>query len=618
MKKQASSIKFTWLKRNILFTFLLVTLVSLKGFSQLPTVAAGYNIRVHATGGILAGQNLYGITADRTNGNVYVAASTQPPQWYISNFNLYKILPSGTVSLIGNYNISQPEIIQLTCGPDGKIYMLDANTVKIMTIDPGTGLSAVYGNAPNSGRHDLNFDPNGNLIIGFESMFSFYKIQAGTNALYLGNVTASVPNGNHGDAFGIQPNGNYIVYVDCGGQNNYSINTTGHANGANYTSLAWTGTSNLLTNPFYGSACGYSNGCIDPVTGDVYSNISNFGNGNSRIVFTSAIGGASSLFVTNAGDGLVPGLGITDMVFGKSTVGGCTNSLFFTDRYQNKVYEVYQTCVVPPTVACPSNITTSNDPGVCGANVTYPNATATGNPTPTVTYSNASESFFPVGTTTVTVSASDGIGNTATCAFTVTVTGGADTDNDGIPNVCDPDDDNDGILDEDDCAPLVASAPIVVTAVASNNATGAVAPQAMIFSGPGQNVTFVGQGLGPKLTGGRTNIYSNINTNAYGGLWWTFTPIENPRHSSQGPTGQMVFSNYDPATRIITFTSTANMIWQSVNHTENIATRLRMQLQPYTGTHTGPIATGLPFVTAGSISLGSLSANYPLIDIKAL
>jgi hypothetical protein len=55
---------------------------------------------------------------------------------------------------------------------------------------------------------------------------------------------------------------------------------------------------------------------------------------------------------------------------------------------------------------------------------------------------------------------------------------------------------------------VVPPTPIVVTAVASNNATGPVAPQAMIFSGPGQNVTFVGQGPGPKLTGGRTNIYS--------------------------------------------------------------------------------------------------------------
>jgi hypothetical protein len=163
--------------------------------------------------------------------------------------------------------------------------------------------------------------------------------------------------------------------------------------------------------------------------------------------------------------------------------------------------------------------------------------------------------------------------------------------------------------------------PIVVTAVTSNNGTGPVVPQTMIFSGAGQNVTFVGQGPGAKLTGGRTNIYSNINTNNYGGLWWTFAPIENPRHSSQGSTttGQMVFNNYNPATGIITFTSTANITWSGVNGPENLGTRLRMQLQPYTGSHSGPIGSGwITPVTAGGISLASLPAGYPLIDIKAI
>ena len=161
--------------------------------------------------------------------------------------------------------------------------------------------------------------------------------------------------------------------------------------------------------------------------------------------------------------------------------------------------------------------------------------------------------------------------------------------------------------------------PITVTAVANNNATGPVLPKIMTF-GAGNDVVFVGQGPGAKLTGGRTNIYSAINTSSYGGLWWTFTPIENPRHSSQGSsTGQMVFNNYNAATGIITFTSTANMIWPGVNGTENIATRVRMQLQPYTGSHSGPIGSGwITPVTAGGISLASLAAGYPLIDIKAI
>ncbi|HEY0109984.1 MAG TPA: nidogen-like domain-containing protein, partial [Fibrella sp.] len=62
------------------------------------------------------------------------------------------------------------------------------------------------------------------------------------------------------------------------------------------------------------------------------------------------------------------------------------------------------------------------------------------------------------------------------------------------------------------------------------------------------------------LTGGRTGFYSAINTAPYSGLWFTFNPIKNPWHSSQGgQTGDMVFSNYDANTGIITFVSTGNI-----------------------------------------------------------
>ena len=119
------------------------------------------------------------------------------------------------------------------------------------------------------------------------------------------------------------------------------------------------------------------------------------------------------------------------------------------------VYNEYATGGTQPvTITCPSNITVANDAGQCGANVSYPAATATGTPAPTITYSNASGSFFGVGTTTVTATATNGTGSSATCSFTVTVTGGTDTDSDGNPDVCDTDDDNDGTADGSDCAPL--------------------------------------------------------------------------------------------------------------------------------------------------------------------
>jgi len=75
----------------------------------------------------------------------------------------------------------------------------------------------------------------------------------------------------------------------------------------------------------------------------------------------------------------------------------------------------------PPSITCPANITQSNDPNQCGAVVTYPAVASDNCPGVTVQAVPPSGSFFPVGTTTVTQTATDGVGNTATCFFTVTV-----------------------------------------------------------------------------------------------------------------------------------------------------------------------------------------------------
>jgi len=75
----------------------------------------------------------------------------------------------------------------------------------------------------------------------------------------------------------------------------------------------------------------------------------------------------------------------------------------------------------PPVINCPANITRPNDPGQCGAVVSF-SATATDNcPGVVVSYDHASGSFFPVGTTTVRATATDASGNTSACSFTVTV-----------------------------------------------------------------------------------------------------------------------------------------------------------------------------------------------------
>jgi photosystem II stability/assembly factor-like uncharacterized protein len=71
-------------------------------------------------------------------------------------------------------------------------------------------------------------------------------------------------------------------------------------------------------------------------------------------------------------------------------------------------------------LTCPTNITVPNDPGECGAIVTYPAPTYTGN-CGTVTASQNSGTFFPVGTTTVVVTGTRLDGTTDSCSFTVTV-----------------------------------------------------------------------------------------------------------------------------------------------------------------------------------------------------
>jgi photosystem II stability/assembly factor-like uncharacterized protein len=72
-------------------------------------------------------------------------------------------------------------------------------------------------------------------------------------------------------------------------------------------------------------------------------------------------------------------------------------------------------------LTCPTNITTPNDPGVCGAAVTFATASETGNCGGTITADYTSGSTFPVGTTTVTQTDTKLDGSTATCSFDITV-----------------------------------------------------------------------------------------------------------------------------------------------------------------------------------------------------
>ncbi len=74
----------------------------------------------------------------------------------------------------------------------------------------------------------------------------------------------------------------------------------------------------------------------------------------------------------------------------------------------------------PPLVTCPADIVVSNDPGQCGASVSY-DITATDNCSITSPMGKQRASFYPVGTTIITPLVTDASGNEGTCSFKVIV-----------------------------------------------------------------------------------------------------------------------------------------------------------------------------------------------------
>ncbi|MFN8393529.1 MAG: HYR domain-containing protein [Bacteroidia bacterium] len=78
---------------------------------------------------------------------------------------------------------------------------------------------------------------------------------------------------------------------------------------------------------------------------------------------------------------------------------------------------------IAPVISCPSNVSTNNGSGQCGAVVSYAAPSATDNCTATTSQTSgmSSGATFPGGVTTNTFVATDAFGNTSSCSFTVTV-----------------------------------------------------------------------------------------------------------------------------------------------------------------------------------------------------
>ncbi|MEM7035868.1 MAG: HYR domain-containing protein, partial [Bacteroidota bacterium] len=130
---------------------------------------------------------------------------------------------------------------------------------------------------------------------------------------------------------------------------------------------------------------------------------------------TAGPAGQSYMWNTGATSQTITGLAPGNYVVTVTNSNGCTDiaSVTVAAGVDN----------TNPTISCPSNLTSSNDAGQCGAALSWMVPSANDNcGTPTVSSTANPGDFFNVGNTTVTYTATDGSGNSANCSFTVTVT----------------------------------------------------------------------------------------------------------------------------------------------------------------------------------------------------
>lgn len=136
-------------------------------------------------------------------------------------------------------------------------------------------------------------------------------------------------------------------------------------------------------------------------------------------------------YVAGLNNGSTDNCGIASIIASKTQftcadLGDNTVTLTVTDLSGNSASTDAIVTVqdnIDPVVVCPADVATVNDPGICGAVVTF-SVSSTDNCTGQTlqqTAGLASGSVFPAGTTTNTFVVTDAAGNTATCSFDVTV-----------------------------------------------------------------------------------------------------------------------------------------------------------------------------------------------------
>ncbi len=128
-------------------------------------------------------------------------------------------------------------------------------------------------------------------------------------------------------------------------------------------------------------------------------------------------------------------LAASQITFDCNDIGALSDTLTVFDQNGNENFCIANITIedTPFILNCPADVTVNANIANCSANVNWsvPQSFCT----TTITASHNSGEIFPIGTTTVTYTAVDGLMNTSTCSFTVTVINDLTAD---VENVINP------------------------------------------------------------------------------------------------------------------------------------------------------------------------------------
>jgi hypothetical protein len=134
---------------------------------------------------------------------------------------------------------------------------------------------------------------------------------------------------------------------------------------------------------------------------------------------------------------------------------------------------------------------------------------------------------------------------------------------------------------------------------------------------PPGGVSFSSSGSGSGADGGETFSYTSFNTADYAQLYWGLNTSANVNEGI--PNGNMTFLSYNSSTGIATWISTSNWTFSSGlgGGCCSTPTQLMVQLQPYTGSNAGFLASGflVPATTKGALGISG-NPSEPLYQVN--